>query len=269
MAASHVPLPSVPNYRSNAASLLNDNLGAISVLWVSEFNRPVSAPVIKCEISDTSESETTIPRTTVTVHTSITRTTFTTVEPDKTGLTSVTSSTAVKETAPATSASTEIISTSIWESSLATTVDTKTSVTAHSTQLGYYTGVTSVPQQSSNLPLGPIIGSALGGLAMILVVVVVLMWMSYSRRKHSKSRDSQEIEPENDHEAVRVGVTQLEGTCLKPELSAGSPSVVPSVVSPRSCEEEPTSFRGLSPGMRYELPTETDRDNKSGITSVA
>lgn len=132
-----------------------------------------------------------------------------------------------------------------------------------------YTVVAAVPQQSSNLPLGPIIGSVLGGLAMILVVVVILVWMLYSRRKHSEMRESQEIEPENEHEAARASVAQLEGTSLKPELSAGSPAVVTSFVSPRSCEEEPTSFGDRILGVRYELPTEMDRDKKTGINSVA
>lgn len=103
---------------------------------------------------------------------------------------------------------------------------------------------------------------------MILVVVVVLVWMSYSRRKHSESRESQEIEPENEHEAVRVGVAQLDGKSLKPELSASFPAVFPSFVTPTSCEEGPTSFGDRSLGTRYELPTEIDRDKKSGINSV-
>lgn len=252
MAASHVSLPSVPNYTSNTASLLPDSLGALYVMRVPDFHRPVPTPAVKRETSDSSE----IPVLTITSTSWSTRFSITTVKPDGTGATVVTSSTPV-EIFPVPSTYTEIAS-STRESSLATTVDTKTSVSAHFTAPASYTVVASVPQQSSNLPLGPIIGSALGGLAMILVVVVVLVWMSYSRRKHSESRENQEIEPGNEHEAVRAGVAQLEGTSLKPELSAGSPAVVPSFVSPRSCEEEPTAFGDGSLGVRYELPTEMD-----------
>lgn len=104
---------------------------------------------------------------------------------------------------------------------------------------------------------------------MILVVVVLLVWMSYARGKRGKPKESQTIEPENEHEAVRVGVAQLEGNSRKPELSAGSPAAVPSFVLPRSCQQESTSIRDEVLGIRYELPTEMDGVKKSGSNSAA
>lgn len=116
-------------------------------------------------------------------------------------------------------------------------------------------GLESEPQQPSTLPLGPIIGGVLGGLALISAVVLILVWMSYKRRKESRSIEVQPPEPDNEDRADHDGLEQLSGNPVKQELSGVSPAVVPSSLSPVSREPDPTAWKNGELETKHELPT--------------
>jgi hypothetical protein len=130
-------------------------------------------------------------------------------------------------------------------------------VLTESTDYTKSTGVTSGSQQSSNLSLDPIIGSALGGLAIILATVVVLVWMVYARKNYRRFNNGEtvQVKPGNGHGAGSEGVPQLDGEHVKPELPGASPAAVPSMMTPSTGQQVPTALTDNNSESRHELTT--------------
>lgn len=142
------------------------------------------------------------------------------------------------------------------DSRLSTSVDAQSShVNTEIPLFPSSTGWNSSPQHPLNLPLGPIIGGTLGGLGMLLVGILALTWMSYQRKGDDGSSKAQPVELENANTADQDSSAQVEPNHVKPELSAASPAVLPSLTSQRFGQEELISSMEEVVGTRYELPT--------------
>lgn len=144
------------------------------------------------------------------------------------------------------------------ESSSSTMTDTKSSQLDTLPESTSASASSATKQASSSSPLGLIIGGTLGGLAIAAAVAVALVWLLYVKRKDGRSGKGQSLEPGNGQRTVSAVVSQLEDNPLKPELSALSPAMAPSLMSSPTCQQESTSFRDSCLETRHELPAGKD-----------
>ncbi|KAL2279115.1 hypothetical protein FJTKL_13687 [Diaporthe vaccinii] len=216
-------------------------------------NTTLSGPLTACVHDDCGPATITIPSTVV-ITTPDSPTTATRTGPDST-----TTPTSPRLSPPTTSSTLERGTSDTQKSSSSTMTDTESSPL--DTQFPESTSTSAAStktQASSGPPLGLIIGGTLGGLAIAAAVAVALVWLLYVKRKDGRSGKSQSLEPGNEQRAISAGVVQLEDSPLKPELSALSPAMAPSLMSSPTRQQEPTSLRDSCLETRHELPAGKD-----------